>query len=408
MSSWRSDDDALLARLEDELLATELFAALTSDTSHPGARVHPRAGGLVAELRRLPGGAAVVESGDVARLAAFVEGLALPTLPPVLVHHLAVFHGNVGEVLAAHAPERAADAWVRGLAAWIALGVDRSYLGALADALLGPKDADARIPPERVASELLGTLARHAETTARELGTTGRAALLALARADEAAERAGAPRAFAERIRSEAQRYRNAAVESALAPTGDALEEASVRATRQSESPVLLLRAIAVWGWTGNDEAVEHFVVEQVEKLGWELYRAREWDRLRSLLAPYRPIFESLGARIAGDPHQLAYAAPAAQMFVFLAEVESSQPQKVFLAERALAICPTHRNGRLVLAAFLCHDAQTLLRSMPLLGGADRLARAEALVARAEELYPRATELASTRSLLEAARRRMG
>lgn len=404
MSSWRSDDDALLARLEDELLATDLFALLTGGTSHP---VHPRAGGLVAELRRLPGGAEVVARGDAARLAAFVEGLALATLPPVLLHHLAVFSGNVGEVLASHAPERAADAWVRALACWIALGIERSYLGALADALLGPKDADARIPPERVASELLGTIARHAETTARELGTAGRAALLALARAGEAAERAGAPAAVAERIRSEAERHRNAAVESALAPTGDALEEASVRSTRQRESPVLLLRAIAVWGWTGNDEAVEHFVVEQVEKLGWELYRARAWDELRALLAPYRPLFESLGARIAGDPHRIAYAAPAAQMFVFLAEVESAQPQKVILAERAIAICPTHRNGRLVLAAFLCHDAQALLRSMPLLGGAEQLARAEALVARADALYPRATELEQTRSLLEAVQKRM-
>lgn len=404
MSSWRSDDDALLARLEDELLATRLFDALAGDTSPP---VHPRAGGLVTELRRLPGGEDVVAQGDASRLAAFVEELVLGDLPPVLLHHLAVLHGNVGERLASHAPSRAADAWVRALAAWIALGVERSYLTGLADALLGPRDADVRIPPEQVASELLGSIARHAETTARDLGTAGRAALLALARVDEAAVRAGAPEATVARLRAEAERHRNAAVESALAVTGDALEEASARPSRQREGPVLLLRAIAVWGWTGNDEAVEHFVVEQIEKLGWELYRAREWDQLRALLAPYRPMFESLGARIAGDPHQIAYAAPAAQMFVFLSEVEPSPTQKVALAERALAICPTHRNGRLVLAAFLCHDAQAMLRSMPLLGGGEQLARAEALVARAEELYPRATELEPTRSLLEAVRKRM-
>lgn len=404
MSSWRSDDDALLARLEDELLAAELFATLAGGTSYP---VHPRAGGLVAELRRLPGGAHIVASGDAERLAALVEGLALDALPPVLLHHLAVFHGNVGELLAPHAPERAADAWVRALAAWIALGTERSYLVGLADALLGPRDADARIPPERVASELLGTIARHAETTARDLGPAGRAALLALARVDEAAVRAGAPAATAARLRGEAERHRNAAVESALAVTGDAIEEASARPTRQTESPVLLLRAIAVWGWAGNDEAVEHFVVEQIEKLGWELYRARDWDRLRALLAPYRPMFESLGARIAGDPHRIAYAAPAAQMFVFLAEVERSQPQQRILVERAIAICPTHRNGRLVLAAYLCHDAQALLRSMPLLGGREQLARAEALATRAEQLDPRASELEPTRSLLDAVRKRM-
>lgn len=402
MSSWRSDDDALLARLEDELLATELFATLAG-ASHP---VHPRAGGLVAELRRLPGGADLVARGDAARLAVFVEGLALDALPPVLLHHLAVFHGNVGERLAPHAPARAADAWVRALAAWIALGMERSYLVSLADALLGPRDADARIPPERVASELLATIARHADTTARDLGPAGRAALLALARVDEAAVRAGAPAATAARLRGEAERHRNAAVESALAVTADAIEEASARPTRQTESPVLLLRTIAVWGWAGNDEAVEHFVVEQIEKLGWELYRARDWDRLRALLAPYRPMFESLGTRIAGDPHRIAYAAPAAQMFVFLAEVERSLPEQLQLVERAIAICPTHRNGRLVLAAYLCHNAQALLRSMPLLGGREQLARAEALVARAEQLDPRASELEPTRSLLEAVRKR--
>ena len=399
--TWRAEDEALLQRLEDEVVAARLFSFYAGGS----ATIHRRAGGLVAELRRLPGGAAVVEAAalgaDVAAVAALVDTLVLRDTPPALLHHLALFHGTAAEHLAARHPDRAARAWTRSLAAWIALGEERTYLEAVEDAVLGPSAPnDARIAPANVVLELLGTLARHADRSARGLTDIGRAALVALAGTDEAARAAGASEETTKRLRGVAQRHRNAAIEAALAVTGEALEEASTRGGGTKESLGLLLRAVAVWGWTSNDEAVEHFVVAWIDKLGWVLYRARSWVELRELLAPFRPMIDNLARRIIEDPRQIAYASGCAQMFVFLAEVERNMEQKIVLAERAVTICPTHRNGRLVLAAFLCQSAQATLRTMTLFARREDLLRCEARIERAARLYPQATELEASRALL--------
>ena len=160
------------------------------------------------------------------------------------------------------------------------------------------------------------------------------------------------------------------------------------------------MRAVAVWGWTSNDEAVEHFVVDRLDKLGWVLYRARSWVELRDLLAPFRPIIDSLARRILEDPRQIAYASGCAQMFVFLSEVERNIEQKIVLAERAVAVCPTHRNGRLVLASFLCQSALATLKTMTLFARRDDLVRCEAMITRAAQLYPQVTDLDAAQALL--------
>src|SRR5688572_17974175 len=143
-----------------------------------------------------------------------------------------------------------------------------------------------------------------------------------------------------------ADRRRNGAIEAALAGIADALDEASVRGdlgTLGTRARTILVRALDVWTWASRDVAVEHFIVERLEPVGWELYRARQWEELGALLLPFRPMFESLATRIKDDPSQIAYASAAAQMFVFEAEVEDALPRKLAFAERAVAICPTHR-----------------------------------------------------------------
>ncbi|MBX3203096.1 MAG: hypothetical protein KF894_33540, partial [Labilithrix sp.] len=228
----------------------------------------------------------------------------------------------------------------------------------------------------------------------------GRAALLALARIDEAARVAGAHAPAALRARAEAERRRNAAIEAALAVIGDALDEANVRGELTTLGLPLLLRAVPVWRWTSSDEAVEHFVVDRVDKIGWELYRARSWDALRQLLAPFLPMFDSLATRVEHDRTRIAYAAAAAQMFVFRAEVERRPPQKLALAERAVSICPTHRNGRLVLASVLCDEAMSSMRAMVLFARRAEVERVCALLERAESLYPASSELPEAKEML--------
>ncbi len=105
--------------------------------------------------------------------------------------------------------------------------------------------------------------------------------------------------------------------------------------------------------------------------------------------------------RIERDPTKLAYAAPCAQMFVFLSDVEPWPVRKIELAERAVRVCPTHRNGRLVLAALLCEQAQTAMRSMVLFARRDELQRVEQIIARAEQLYPQSSDLQGAKTMLE-------
>ncbi|MBX3264951.1 MAG: hypothetical protein KF782_35090 [Labilithrix sp.] len=413
---WRAADETLLQRLEDESLVEALFARVAGGAP-AGKVLPPRAAGLVAEVRKLPSGAAAVAAalaGDAEPLARLVGELALADAPPVLVHHLALFHGAAAVALEQASPEAAASAWVRSLAAWFALAEERAYLARLEELVLGggaaggarrSRAADSAIPPERAPLELVAELAKRADAGARDLSAGGRAALLALGRIDEAARVAGASPPAALRARAEAERRRNAAIESALAVIGEALDEANVRGELATLGRALLLRAVPVWRWTSNDEAVEHFVVDRVDKIGWELYRARSWDALRQLLEPFRPMFDSLASRIERDPSHISYAAGCAQMFVFLAEVELHTPRKLALAERAVKICPTHRNGRLVLASVLCDEAMSSMRAMVVFARRDELDRVGALLDRAESLYPAASELAEAREMLARVRR---
>jgi hypothetical protein len=411
---WRAEDEGVLQRLQDETVVLRLHAFMTGGAvvdAHP--RVVGLVSGLVMELRKRPSGTDAVDaalSGDVARLARHIEALTMADCSPTLLHHLALFYARVAAAIDPSRPEVAAAAWVRSLAAWLVLAEERAYLATLTDAVVGVSavgigeveaSRSARIPPERVPLETIAILARSADEAARDLGPAGRVALLALSRTDEAARIAGATQPVAHRLRAEAERVRNAAIESALAVIGEGIDEASVRGELTTTGRVLLLKAVPVWAWTSNDEAVEHFVVDRVDKIGWELYRARNWDALRQLLEPYRLMFDSLALRISRDPTQVAYAAGCAQMFVFLAEVERALPRKLELAERAVKVCPVHRNGRLVLAAALCEDAMETMRSMVFFARRQDIQRVEALLARTEALYPETRDLTEAKGMLE-------
>jgi hypothetical protein len=394
--SWRPADEALLERLLDEERVTALFRFYVVGSSSPSSCACPRrAGGLVAELRKI--GMVAKEPREIAR---FIDDLKLREQRPELLHHLALFHGRAATLLAARDPERAAAAWVRSLSAWLALVEEGAYLRALEESVRG-----ASAEPSRAALELVEEVGRRAEAAARDLAPDGRAALLALARTNEAARAADVPEATCLRVRGVADRRRNGAIESALAGIADALDEANVRGDLGAHGKTILLRTLDVWAWASHDVAVEHFLVERLEPVGWELYRARKWAELGVLLAPFRPMFESLARRVVADPSQIAYASAAAQMFVFESEVEDALPRKLAFAERAVEICPTHRNGRLVLATLLCRQASTMLRTMVVFARKDDLARAAALVERAEALYPQTSQLAAVKATLERARK---
>jgi len=401
--SWRADDEVLLQRLEDETIAQRLFALIVADRGDPKVRIHPRAGGLVGEVRKLPGGAPAVASalaGDVARLGRFIDTVPLPQCSPELLHHLALFHSKAATALESTAPDLAANSWVWSLAAWLALGEERAYISRLEEAVLGSSTKSGGIPPEKVPYELVNEIGRRADAASRDLRVSGTAALVALARGDDAARIAGLADSARQRLKVETNRRRNGAIESALEVIREGIDEASVQGDLTTKGRTLVLRAVAVWAWSGHDEQVEHFSIVQIERIGWELYRLRDWTSLRYLLDPFRPMMEMLAGRVERDPSQLAYAAGCAQMFVFMSDVDVNPVTKLAAAERSLKICPTHRNGRVTLASLLCDNAISLLRVM-VVKKAEEVARAEAMIARAETLFPGTRELPEAKKKLE-------
>lgn len=409
---WRPEDDVLLERLEDEALLSRLYAHHAGIVAtRPEGRAlapPPRAAGLVAAARRAPGGepaVAAARAGDVAPLARLLE-TSFSGEPPELLHHLALYWAAVARALSPATPEAAALAWTRSLAAWLSLADERAYLDALGDAILGPDAKGVRIPPERVPLEVIDELGESAETTARDLDAAGHAALLALASIDEAARLAGASPALALAAAAKAERRRNAAVEAALAPIDEAFEDAKAQGVLGDRAGAVLARAVRVWAWSGGEESVAHFAVDRLGTAGWELYRARRWDALRALLDPFRPMIDALADRIEKDPTKLAYAAACAEMYVFLSDVERVFATKLAYAERAVRVCPSHRNGRLTLATLLCEEAMAIMRGgMSVIARRADVARVEALLGRAEKLYPQATELPQARAMLERVRR---
>lgn len=404
---WRPEDEALLQRLDDEVVLERLFAHHTGQNAD--GWLVPRAAGLVASARAAGAGqlavTALAPAPDLVPLVRWLEAPPLAVRPPELLHHLALYHATVARALEDRAPDAAANAWCRALAAWLALGEEKTYLTTLTDAVLGPPRAartEARTSPDGIVRELAKDLGERASSSARDLAPRGRAALLALAWMDQIAHLAGLPLS-SEPVRAlarEADRQRTAAIDAALALVGEALEEANARGALTTEGPGILRRAIVVWGWAGQDEAVEGWVVDRVGTIGWEIHRARDWTLLRVFVEPFRPVFESLAARIERDPSKIAFSSHCAQMFVFLYDVERDQDRRRALAERAVRICPTHRNGRLVLASTLCDDALAKLRTMTFVARRDDLAQAEALLARAEKLYPQLKDLEDAKALL--------
>jgi hypothetical protein len=248
--------------------------------------------------------------------------------------------------------------------------------------------------------ELLVVLGKRAERASRDLAPEGRAALLALSWVREAASLAGVAGEATARAEAAAERRRNGALDAALSAVGEALDEAHVRGSLATEGRPILTRALQVWTWAAEDEAVEQFVVERLSTIGWELYRARAWDALRFTFEPFRPLIAHFARRIEVDPSRIAFAAPCAQMFVFLTDIERDPAKKLELAERAVALCPSHRNGRLNLASLLCDQAMRSMNAMRLFVNQAELARVEALLARAEALYPQSTELPEAKAAL--------
>lgn len=404
---WRAADDALLARLEDERCFEGVWRALTPEGTPPP---HPRAAGVLVELRATPAGRAAVEQADRGSFGPILRALAHPdpaALAPRLAHHLALLWQRIGRACAASRDATvrggAEAAHVRSLAMWIWLAGEERYLTTLAAQVIGDAlpERDVLAAGREVAFEALTALGETARAGARDRTPESEIALRALARVPEACRLAAAPEALSATATARARRERDRAVEEAIGRLEQTLEEATTRGAAPDELVPLLWDASGVWRWAEHDVHVERFLVRVITPTLWDHYRERQWDAIRALLRPLEGPVESLARRTEGDSTQLAYAAPCAQMLVFRAEVARTFDEQLATAERALAICPTHRNGRVVVADLLVERGlRRLDRAMPWETG-DALADAERDCRRAMELYPQLKRLEDAKQRLK-------
>ncbi len=403
---WRPEDEALLGRLEDELIFAQLWRAMADGAAPP----HRRAAGLVAVLRRRvePGVLEAAARGELAPLTKVVNAPDPATLTGPLAHHLALFHGRLADARerSDDAAQRGSAEWprLRSIGMWLWLAEERTYLRRFtAEVVAGglPPDEVQRLAIE-APYEGIAQLGARARGGARELSDRARAALRVLARVDQAAKLGGVGDAVRTEAERRAQRARAAAIDDAIARVDDAVEEARGREAQTDELIALFADAAAIWRWSDRAEQVEHFLVERITPFCWERYREKRWDELRSLLRPSTELVNHLSERIERDPTQIAYAGPCAQMYVFRAEVAGTFDQQLQSAERAVVLCPTHRNGRLVLADLLVERGlRALDRARPWETG-DALNAAARDVRRAAELFPMLSRLADAKQRLKA------
>lgn len=400
---WRQEDDALLARLTDEVAFERVVRAqLGNDAPVPW-----HAAGLCAALRRVPGG---IEAIDTARAGNATAFLALldPSRhldgSPELLHHLALHHARLARLT------HDANAHVRSMIAWFALTREERYLRELGQAVVGgalPRDdiertlADVPIWP-------IDALGEQAKGGARDLTLPSKEAIIVLRRVPEACHGARVPTDLEVRATKRADTLVASAIEDALTPVITAIAETLTKGEPSAqEGAALMRRFVAVWNWSGHDESVEIAAIDEATPLGWAHCRQSRWGDLGIALEPLWPLVESFTRRIEADPTKIAYAARCAQMLVFKADVARTEVETTAIAERALRICPSHRNSRLTLAHSLCEQA---LRLLPGARAPTRqsVATAEEMIKRVETLYPTTTRLPEAQKRLAEAKKLLG
>ncbi len=423
-TGWRADDEALLEHLDDLELTQRLWRA-QAPSSRP--EPPPRATELVRQLRSLPAAVDALAQARAGRVEALFPWLTLDGVAGrsgALLHATALWYerlaeafgeaqrdaraaGSVDDELAAAAEH----AWVRAFGLWLALAEERRSLSAL-----GRRVAGASLPEgeaERLAlgsaTRLLDEAGEAARAGARELGVGAGVALRRLSLTPAACRVAGLSASEAAPRLARAERLSADAIDEALSPSVGALREAKLSSDPIRATIEPLRRIAQVWRWSGFDVAVERCAAEEVEALGWEVYRESRWSELRTLLEPCMSLLESLERRMLASPGaELAHRAKCAQLLVFRSEADMDPSREWVFAERALAVCPSHRNARLVLAHLACDRAIRRLDRATFLTIAADLSEAAGLVARAEELFPQGRRMEAARTKLVEARRAWG
>lgn len=404
---------ALLERLEDESLLERVFRARvgapeTRRAPAPALTVAPRAAGLLVVLRETVAGAEAVaraRGGDLAALDALLDAPLDDTWPPRLLHHVALFFGSTAEVARAHgtAHERIATLQLRALEAWVLLLTEQGYLQQLAERVAGPAlpraERDAAI--EAAALERVLALGQQAAAGVEQRTVTAREALGLLRRLEAHPFPAGAAALPVQRLRSEAARLARRAIDAALTILTDRFAQAEADPDGLRTERVILGDAAQLYAWSGGDWYVALFTLDRAQTTGWTIYKAKQWPVLGELCETLRPMVDDAAKRVESDPSALPYSSLVAQMLIFRAEMGNVLATRLADAERALRLCDTHRNARVILADLLAERAANTLDSTGVLGRDAALANARVDVDRADQLWAGLPRVANLRKRID-------
>jgi hypothetical protein len=292
------------------------------------------------------------------------------------------------------------EARLRAIAAWIALAEEEAYLQRLGDAVTG-----GALPPADVRRTVAAVVPDRLEALARGGAAATRATVRTLGSIARAVEMSGVAAASAAAASRKAASLRVGLLDARLGPIEEALREANARQASVRERAGILARAAEVWRFGDEAEEAERFAIEQAQAIAWEAYRAKSWDDLRALLAPIVPLIDRQAQRIEQDPSRIAYAAHCAQLLMFRGETEGSLERQIAILERAVAVCATHRNSRLILADLLVERARRALAAARWAIDEKTWRAAKADVDRATQLWKETKTLAPAREELERALR---
>lgn len=386
------DARTLREALEDRLLLDALLpvlkgAPLVAEDRGEHARALPRALAAAGARDAL---LAAWRAGPPAALGDAAEALLASPPSPEVAHHLALLHGRFGRTT--EQDERAVAHLQRALVLWLGLWAEGRYLAGLAAGIAGEAGPELLAGLPEV---LLGPLAGALRLGRREPTVAARRAMAALRAVPRCAARAGLGAERRAEVEALALRLQAAVVREVLDEARIVAEQIDPLRVDPEERAAPFRLVLSFTSWAGLDPDTIVFLLDQAQDQAWELYRARRMKDVRALLEPLRPAVDELEARIGHDTGLLAYRALCAQMLTFLGETEPELRAAIAYLERAVAVCPTHRNARLILAGLLIEDAVRRLRLVPgtgLFGGGEVRARALAEIRRlrdrAVELWP--------------------
>jgi hypothetical protein len=382
------DASALRESLEDRLLLDAVLPLLK------GAPLVAADGGAhAAGLPRALAAAGAREAllaarRDADELSALLAGLVASPPSPEVAHHLALLHGRFAETSADH--ERAVAHLERAIVAWLRLWGEGRYLAVLAERVAGDGGAALLADLPAVLFEPLTAALKNGR---RGPTDAARRAMAVLRGAGALAARAGlAPDRRAE-VETAAARLLGGVVREVLDEARVMVEPIDPLRAAHEERSAPFHFVLSFASWAGFDAETIVFLLDQAQDQAWELYRARRMSEVRALLMPLVPAINELEARMAREAALFPYRALCAQMFTFLGETEQELRAAIASLERAIAVCPTHRNARLILAGFLLEDAARRLAALPTIGifGAGEIRRRGLVEVR--RLHDRAIEL---------------